>query len=99
MKDERGAYVMGCNYVDAKGKTIKTNIDSYDPESCFGRYANDSLDKGSDNIYVDPDTFEFVDARKKYALLQMIAKKRIRAGQELFLDYDITTYQEYNIYH
>ena len=89
MSDERGAYVMSADYEHPKThKKIQTNIDSYEPDSCYGRYANDILDVGKYNIDIDGDSFTDVGGNK--GALTVFAIKHIKKGDELYLDYDIS---------
>ena len=87
MSEERGAYVMATDYEDNNGDVKHTNIDSYNPESCYGRYANDILDNTRYNIEINSGVFIEID--KRHGGLEITATKAIKKGAELYLKYGV----------
>lgn len=72
-QDSDSKYIWGNN---RKGSVFLA-IDAADPQSCYGRYANDPLDKGMENVKIEQ--FGFTVA--------LYALRPIAIGEEIFVEY------------
>lgn len=82
---ENGYYTSDYLYQHTGAKYI---IDAQDPNSCYGRYANDSLSLRKNNAEFD------MENGKDYAYLR--ATKNIKKGEEIFVAYGYEFWKDVN---
>ena len=70
-------------------------VDAIDENTCFARYMNDPLDKKLNNVHesVD-DSSRYLRRGKTWGVIEMVAKKKIKKGDELYLDYGDTYWMD-----
>jgi SET domain-containing protein len=66
------------------------SIDASDPNSCYGRYINDSLSKKKQNC--DFESYKDIHSAA------IVATKNIKKGSEIYISYGINFWKEPRLY-